>query len=95
MTRLLAAELAPGVRVNAIAPGVVETDDLLPVLSNEVRRRINSATPLHRLSSVADVANTTRWLASPAASYVTGKVIEIDGGAEAPTFPDDTPDLRH
>ena len=95
MTRLLAAELAPGVRVNAIAPGVVETDGLLPVLSNEVRRRINSATPLHRLSSVADVANTARWLASPAAGYVTGKVIEIDGGAEAPTFTADTPDLRH
>ena len=50
--------------------------------------------PLRRLSTVADVANAARWLVSPAASYVTGKVIEIDGGAEAPTFPDDTPDLR-
>ena len=51
-------------------------------------------TPEARLSTVADVANTARWLASPAASYVTGKIIEIDGGAEAPVFPDDTPDLR-
>jgi 7-alpha-hydroxysteroid dehydrogenase len=83
LTRLLAAELAPGVRVNGIAPGVVE-----------LRTRIVSATPLHRLATVADVANTARWLASPAASYVTGKIIEIDGGAEAPVFPDDTPDLR-
>lgn len=94
LTRLLAVELAPGVRVNAIAPGVVETDGLKTVLNDELRRRIVSATPLHRLATVADVANTARWLASPAASYVTGKVIEIDGGAEAPTFPDDTPDLQ-
>jgi 7-alpha-hydroxysteroid dehydrogenase len=94
MTRLLAVELAPGVRVNGIAPGVVDTDGLQSVLSDDVRQRIISATPLHRLSTVADVANTARWLASPAASYVTGKVFEIDGGAEAPTFPDNTPDLR-
>jgi 7-alpha-hydroxysteroid dehydrogenase len=94
MTRLLAAELAPGIRVNGIAPGVVDTDGLRPALNDDVRQRIISATPLHRLSTIADIANTARWLASPAAGYVTGKVIEIDGGAEAPTFPDDTPDLR-
>ena len=94
LTRLLAVELAPGVRVNGIAPGVVETDGLRAVLTDELRARIVSATPLHRLATVADVASTARWLASPAAGYVTGKVIEIDGGAEAPVFPDDTPDLR-
>ena len=94
LTRLLAAELAPGVRVNGIAPGVVETDALKAVLTDELRARIVAATPLHRLATVADVANAARWLASPAASYVTGKIIEIDGGAEAPVFPDDTPDLR-
>ena len=94
LTRLLAAELAPGVRVNGIAPGVVETDALKAVLTDELRARIVSATPLHRLATVADVASTARWLASPAASYITGKIIEIDGGAEAPVFPDDTPDLR-
>jgi 7-alpha-hydroxysteroid dehydrogenase len=94
MTHLLAVELAPQVRVNGIAPGVVETDGLQSVLSDEVRQRIVAATPLHRLSTVADVASAARWLASPAASYITGKIIEIDGGAEAPTFPDDTPDLQ-
>ena len=94
LTRLLAVELAPGVRVNGIAPGVVETDALTEVLTDELRARIVSATPLHRLATVADVAGTARWLASPAASYVTGKVIELDGGAEAPVFPDDTPDLQ-
>ena len=94
LTRLLAVELAPGVRVNGIAPGVVETGALKAVLTDELRARIVAATPLHRLATVADVANAARWLASPAASYVTGKVIEIDGGAEAPVFPDDTPDLQ-
>ena len=80
LTRLLAVELAPGVRVNGIAPGVVETDALKEALTDELRARIVAATPLHRLATVADVANTARWLASPAASYVTGKIIEIDGG---------------
>ena len=94
MTRLLAVELAPSVRVNAIAPSVVDTVGLRSALNAEVRQRIESATPLRRLSTVDDVANTARWLASPAAAYITGKVIEIDGGAQAPTFPDDTPDLH-
>jgi 7-alpha-hydroxysteroid dehydrogenase len=94
MTRLLALELAPRIRVNGIAPGVVDTEGLGSVLDEELHRRIVSVTPLRRLTTVADVANTARWLASPAASDITGKIIEIDGGAEAPTFPDDTPDLR-
>jgi 7-alpha-hydroxysteroid dehydrogenase len=94
LTRLLAAELAPGIRVNGIAPGVVATDTLKAVLTDELRAQIVSATPLHRLATVADVANAARWLASPAASYITGKIIELDGGAESPTFPDTTPDLR-
>jgi 7-alpha-hydroxysteroid dehydrogenase len=93
LTRLLAVELAPGVRVNGIAPGVVATDALDAVLTGELRAQIVAATPLHRLATIADVASTARWLAS-AASYITGKVIEIDGGAEAPVFPNTTPDLR-
>jgi 7-alpha-hydroxysteroid dehydrogenase len=64
------------------------------VLTDELRAQIVSATPLHRLATVAEVASTAKWLASPAASYITGKIIEIDGGAEAPVFPHDTPDLR-
>jgi 7-alpha-hydroxysteroid dehydrogenase len=94
LTRLLAVELAPGVRVNGIAPGVVETEGLKAVLTDELRAQILAATPLHRLATIADVASTARWLASPAASYITGKIIEIDGGAEAPVFPDTTPDLQ-
>jgi 7-alpha-hydroxysteroid dehydrogenase len=94
MTRLLAAELAPTIRVNGIAPAIVETDELRRALDDARRRETALATPLQRLASVADVANAARWLASPAASYITGKIIEIDGGAEFPTLPDDTPDLQ-
>jgi 7-alpha-hydroxysteroid dehydrogenase len=94
LTRLLAVELAPGVRVNGIAPGVVATDALNAALTDELRAQVVAATPLHRLATIADVASTARWLASPAASYITGKIIEIDGGAEAPVFPNTTPDLR-
>jgi 7-alpha-hydroxysteroid dehydrogenase len=93
LTRILALELAPTVRVNGIAPGVVDTETLRAVLGDELRERVISATPLRRLTTVADVANTARWLASPAAGDITGKIIEIDGGAEAPSMPDDTPDL--
>src|SRR6266536_1362916 len=93
MTRLLAADLAPRVRVNAIAPGVVETDGLKAALTDEIRAQVTAATPLHRLASVDDVAAAAVWLASPAASFVTGKVIELDGGGEAPAFPNEIPDL--
>ena len=93
LTRILSLELPPRVRVNGIAPGVVETEALQEVLDEELRARVISATPLRRLTTVADVANAARWLASPASGNVTGKIIEIDGDAEAPTMPDDTRDL--
>jgi 7-alpha-hydroxysteroid dehydrogenase len=94
MTHLLALEMAPTIRVNGIAPGVVATETLKQVLEPAQEQQISAATPLRRLASSADVAYTARWLASPAASYITGKVIDVDGGAEAPVFPDDTPDLK-
>ena len=94
MTRLLAVELAPTIRVNGIAPAIVETEALKGALDDATLRETALATPLRRLASVADVANAARWLASPAASYITGKILEIDGGAEFPTLPDNTPDLQ-
>jgi 7-alpha-hydroxysteroid dehydrogenase len=93
MTRLLAVELAPRVRVNAISPGVVATEALEDALDAESRGAIEAATPLHRLASVTDVADALAWLVSEQATYVTGKVIELDGGAEWPVFPNDSPDL--
>jgi 7-alpha-hydroxysteroid dehydrogenase len=93
LTRLLAAELAPQIRVNGIAPGVVATEGLDDALDEDTRQHILAATPLHRLASVEDVANAAVWLASPEASYITGKIIELDGGAETPVFPDRSQDL--
>jgi 7-alpha-hydroxysteroid dehydrogenase len=93
MTRLLAADLAPRARVNAIAPGVIETDAVNAALTNQIRSGVVAATPLHRLGTVEDVAAAAVWLASPAAGYMTGKVIELDGGAGAPTIPSELPDL--
>ena len=88
MTRLLAAELAPSIRVNGIAPGVVATEGVEAALDEPTRRHILDATPLHRLATVDDVANVAVWLASLESSYITGKIIELDGGAERPVFPD-------
>ncbi|HEX4437012.1 MAG TPA: SDR family oxidoreductase [Solirubrobacteraceae bacterium] len=93
MTRLLASELAPKVRVNGVAPAIVATDQLNDALDEQVRRQVEAATPLRRLASVEDVARTVRWLTSPAAEYITGKIIDIDGGAQAPTLPSSEPDL--
>jgi 7-alpha-hydroxysteroid dehydrogenase len=93
LTRLLAVELAPRIRVNAISPGVVATEALEQALDADSRSRIEAATPLHRLASVSDVSDAALWLVSGQASYVTGKVLELDGGAEWPVFPNDSPDL--
>jgi 7-alpha-hydroxysteroid dehydrogenase len=83
LTRNLAAELAPEVRVNAIAVGSVATAALLPHLSEESRRAMERATPMRRLGEVEDIALMALYLASPASSWVTGKVMEVDGGTES------------
>jgi 7-alpha-hydroxysteroid dehydrogenase len=87
MTRQLAAEFAPRVRVNAIAVGAVETSALAPFLSEEVRAKLSERTPMGRIGRVEDVALAALYLASPAADWVTGKVLEVDGGTEATNWP--------
>lgn len=94
LTRLLACDLAPKVRVNAIAVGSVATSALQTVLDNEeLEREMVENTPLRRLGQPTDIALGALWLASPAGSFVTGKVIEIDGGLEAPNLALGLPDL--
>jgi 7-alpha-hydroxysteroid dehydrogenase len=93
-TRLAAADLAPRVRVNAVAVGSVATSALELVLGNdEMRTAMEQATPLGRIGEAEDVAAAIVYLASPAGGYLTGKVLEIDGGLNAPNLDLDLPDL--
>ena len=87
MTRAMAPELAPKVRVNAIEVGGVETQALSHVLTDDsVRRQLEDNTPMHRVGQPEDIAACVLYLASDAASWVTGKVFEVDGGVESPAF---------
>jgi len=81
------------VRVNGIAVGSVATAALETVLDGDMRSRMVAATPLRRLGDPEDIAAAALWLASPAGSFVTGKIIEVDGGIEAPNLPLGLPDL--
>lgn len=87
MTKELALELAPRVRVNAIAVGSVETSALAPFLDDELRGKMEALTPMRRIGSVEDIALAALYLASPASSYVTGKVMEVDGGLVTTNWP--------
>jgi 7-alpha-hydroxysteroid dehydrogenase len=87
MTKELALELAPRVRVNAIAVGSVETSALAPFLDEDLRGKMEALTPMRRIGSVDDIALAALYLASPASSYVTGKVMEVDGGLVTTNWP--------
>ena len=81
ITRSLARELAKDqIRVNAVAPGVTKTD-MVAALPQEMVDRISSGIPLGRVGDPLDVANAFLYLASDAASYVTGIVLRVDGAA--------------
>jgi 7-alpha-hydroxysteroid dehydrogenase len=89
MTRQLAAEFAPRVRVNALAVGAVDTSALRPFLTPEIRRQMEALTPMGRIGTVEDVALAALWLCTPAGGWVTGKVVEVDGGTESTNWPFD------
>ena len=80
LTKHLAGELGPGVRVNAIAPGLVKTD-LARALWENYGSRIEARLPLRRLGEPADIAAAAVFLASDAASWITGTTLVVDGGA--------------
>ncbi|HXQ76500.1 MAG TPA: SDR family oxidoreductase [Acidimicrobiales bacterium] len=93
-TRLAATDLAPRIRVNAIAVGSVATSALEVVLTDDtLRTTMESATPLRRIGEPEDIAAAIVYLCSPAGGYVTGKVVEVDGGLDHPNLDMGLPDL--
>lgn len=80
LTKSAAKELASrGITVNAIAPGLIETD-MTRVLSDKVKEEMANQIPLKRLGQAEDVAEAAAFLVSDAASYITGQVLNVDGG---------------
>ncbi|HBX79388.1 MAG TPA: short chain dehydrogenase [Acidimicrobiaceae bacterium] len=94
LTRLMATECAPRIRVNAIGVGSTATSALEMVLTNdELRTSMEANTPLRRLGEPLDIALGVLYLCSPAGSYITGKILEIDGGLNQPNLLLGLPDL--
>lgn len=80
MTKALAKELGPsGITVNAIAPGVISTE-MNGNISEEIMNELKEETPLERIGTPEDIANTAIFLASPQASFITGETISVNGG---------------
>ena len=83
LTRVMALALADkGIRVNAVAPGTIATELAAKAVltSDEARQRIMSRTPMGRLGEPSEIADVVAWLASDAASYITGEIVTVDGG---------------
>jgi 7-alpha-hydroxysteroid dehydrogenase len=94
LTREMAADLSPRIRVNGIAVGSVATSALDTVLTDDaLRTHMEQATPLKRLGTPEDIAAGVLYLCSPAGSYLTGKLLEIDGGLISQTLSLGLPDL--
>lgn len=93
LTELMATDLAPRIRVNAVAPGSIETEALGSVLNDDMRATMISLTPLQRLGRVEDIAAAVLYLASDAGSFLTGKILQVDGGLRVPNLPLGLPDL--
>lgn len=83
MTRAMAVELSPkGIRVNAIAPGFIETDMTAAALNSDAERKqkVMSRTPMGYMGQPADIGEAASFLVSDAAKYITGVVLPVDGG---------------
>ncbi len=81
LTRAWAAELAPRIRVNCVAPSLTDTPLAASLLSSDDRRQLAAKRhPLGRVGQPADIASAIAWLSAPTASWVTGQVLHVDGG---------------
>ncbi len=79
LTRALALSLAPRVRVNAVAPGLIASE-MSMAIPDEIRQRMIDAIPLERMGTPDEIADTVWWLLTPLSSYITGEVIVVGGG---------------
>jgi 7-alpha-hydroxysteroid dehydrogenase len=86
MTRNLAQDFGPHIRINAVEPGTIMTEALAPFLTTERKDRMINTTPLGRLGQPEDIAAAVLFLVSPASQWITGKILGVDGGVEAPNF---------
>lgn len=87
LTRTLAAELAPKIRVNAIAPSMTDTNLASPFLSNdESRQKYDNNHPLKRIGKPEDIANAALFLLSDKSSWITGEILHVDGGMSSVKF---------
>ena len=81
LAKAMARELGPdGIRVNAIAPGMVDTDLLVGKIDEDGKKRVAGTIPLGRLAQPIDIANACLYLVSDQSSYVTGVVLDVNGG---------------
>ena len=80
MTRGMAKELAPKIRVNAVCPGMINTDFHNTFTKDEVRKNVANATPLKREGASEDVANLVAFLTTDQSAFMTGTCLDINGG---------------
>ena len=81
LTKSLAVELAPDVRVNCVAPGWVDTDMAAPAYGGGARARIEATIPLGRVAAAEDVAGPIVFLCSDMARHITGEILNVNGGS--------------
>ena len=93
MTKLMSRDLAPRIRVNAVAPGSTWTPALERYYTAAELEAKIARTPMRRLGTPEDIALAVLFFASPASGYVTGEVLEVDGGIDGPNSPSVLPDL--
>ena len=87
MTRNLAQELAPEIRLNAIAPGPISTPALTNFVPQSIQDTMAHKTPLKRIGTAEDIAQAALFLASSQSAWITGQILAVDGGAESSVMP--------